>query len=128
LNGCFKKKPFPDVGLVLPGGLRLFTILGLRTHRFLSTGDQKYILKYIHSVNFEDLEDVNNKLRGRASHVRLPQDTIPKKSMFVFEYLADHFLRLVQKDLPLETTKRILKDALLGIAELHDQDIVHTGT
>ncbi|KAF3491598.1 uncharacterized protein GIQ15_01115 [Arthroderma uncinatum] len=90
------------------------------------TGDQKYILKYIHPVNFEDLEDVNNKLRGRANHVRLSQDTIPKKSMFVFDYLADHLLHLVQKDLPLETTKTILKKALLGIAELHDQDIVHT--
>lgn len=83
-------------------------------------------MKYIHPVNFEDLEDVNNKLRG-SSHVRLPQDTVPKKSMFVFEYLADNLLRLAQKDLSLETTKRILKDALLGIAELHDQDIVHTG-
>ncbi|EDN11104.1 predicted protein [Histoplasma mississippiense (nom. inval.)] len=67
------------------------------------------------------------RLRGSAYHVRLCQDTIPKKSMFVFEYLADHVLHLVQKDLPLETTKRILKDALRGIAELHDQDIVNTG-
>ncbi|KMP04291.1 hypothetical protein CIRG_03982 [Coccidioides immitis RMSCC 2394] len=55
------------------------------------------------------------------------QDTIPKKSMFVFEYFADHLLHLAQKDLPLEVTKRILRDALRGIAELHDQDIVHTG-
>ncbi|TPX24389.1 hypothetical protein DIZ76_013735 [Coccidioides immitis] len=54
------------------------------------------------------------------------QDTIPKKSMFVFEYFADHLLHLAQKDLPLEVTKRILRDALRGIAELHDQDIVHT--
>ena len=28
---------------------------------------------------------------------------------------------------PLSTTTRILKDALRGIAELHDQNIVHTG-
>ncbi|KAG5301891.1 calcium/calmodulin dependent protein kinase [Histoplasma ohiense] len=90
-----------------------------------SAGGRKYVLKYIHPVNFEDLEDVNNRLRGSANHVRLCQDTIPKKSVFVFEYLADHLLHLVQKDLPLETTKRILKDALCGIAELHDQDIVH---
>jgi serine/threonine protein kinase len=47
--------------------------------------------------------------------------------MFVFKYLTDNLLHLTQKDLSLEVTKRILKDALRGIAELHDQDIVHTG-
>lgn len=47
--------------------------------------------------------------------------------MFVFDYFADHLLHLGQKDLPLETTKKILKDCLRGIAEMHDQDIVHTG-
>ncbi|KAF4219226.1 hypothetical protein CNMCM6805_006963 [Aspergillus fumigatiaffinis] len=45
--------------------------------------------------------------------------------MFVFEYFADHLLHLAQKDLPLEVTKRILRGALRGIAELHEQDIVH---
>ncbi|PYI06709.1 kinase-like protein [Aspergillus sclerotiicarbonarius CBS 121057] len=89
-------------------------------------GDQKYILKYIHKVNFEYLQDINDRLRHRASHVRLVQDIIPDKSMFVFEYLADHLLHLSQKDLPLGTIKRILKDGLRGIAEMHDQDIVHT--
>ena len=47
--------------------------------------------------------------------------------MFVFDYFKDHLLRLAQKDLPINTTKRILKDALRGLAELHDQDVVHTG-
>ncbi|OJJ87487.1 uncharacterized protein ASPGLDRAFT_64598 [Aspergillus glaucus CBS 516.65] len=87
--------------------------------------DQKFILKYIHPVNFEDLQSIDNRLRG-ANHVRLSQDTIPEKSMFVFEYFADHLLHLTQKDLPLEVIKRILRDALRGIAELHDRDIVHT--
>lgn len=85
-------------------------------------------MKYIHTVNFEDLQNINNRLRGGgASHVRLAQDTIPEKSMFVFEYFADHLLHLAQKDLRLPVTKGILKDALRGIAELHDKDIVHTG-
>ncbi|CAI6334266.1 unnamed protein product [Periconia digitata] len=47
-------------------------------------------------------------------------------SMFVFEYFTDHLLRLVQKDLPLAVTKQILKEALRGITELHDHDIIHT--
>lgn len=87
----------------------------------------KFILKYIHPVNFEDLQELNNRLDGNASHVRLAVDTIPNKSMFVFEHFTDHLLNLVQKDLPLVVIKRILKNALTGIAELHDWDIVHTG-
>ncbi|KAF2732067.1 kinase-like protein [Polyplosphaeria fusca] len=98
----------------------------LRRVYFATASNQKFILKYVHEVNFKDLQDINNRLRGGANYVRLVNDTIPEKSMFVFRYFADHLLRLVQKDLPLAVTKRILKDALRGIAELHDQDIVHT--
>ncbi|EOA90176.1 uncharacterized protein SETTUDRAFT_158793 [Exserohilum turcica Et28A] len=94
---------------------------------YLATAsNQKFILKYVHEVNFEDLQDINNRLRGSAKHVRLVNDTISENSMFVFQYFADHLLSLAQKDLPLAVTKQILKDALRGIAELHDQDIVHT--
>ncbi|OJD11577.1 hypothetical protein AJ78_07679 [Emergomyces pasteurianus Ep9510] len=84
------------------------------------------VLKYIHTVNFGDLQETNNRLRGGANHVRLVQDTIPEKSMFVFEYYADHLLNLTQKDLPLKVKKEILKCALRGIAELHVHNIVHT--
>ena len=62
-----------------------------------------------------------------SRYLQLWQDTIPDRSMFVFKYLNDHFLFLAQRDLPLPLTKRILKDALHGLAELHEQDIVHTG-
>ncbi|RDW83584.1 uncharacterized protein DSM5745_03910 [Aspergillus mulundensis] len=91
-----------------------------------SADGQSYILKYIHPVNFKDLQELNNRLRGNGSHVRLALDTIPEKSMFVFEHFTGHLLNLAQKDLPLLVTKRILKDALTGLAELHDRDIVHT--
>lgn len=47
--------------------------------------------------------------------------------MFVFETFTGHLLTLAQKGLPLPVTKKILKDALTGLAQLHDQDIVHTG-
>ncbi|KAB8265362.1 kinase-like protein [Aspergillus pseudonomiae] len=91
-----------------------------------SADGQQFILKYIHPVNFEDLEEVNNLLRGNASHVRLAVDTIPDKSMFVFEHFTGHLLALAQKDLPLVVIKRILKNAPTGLVELHDQDIIHT--
>ncbi|RAL06639.1 putative calcium/calmodulin dependent protein kinase [Aspergillus homomorphus CBS 101889] len=96
-------------------------------HVYVATAkNQSFILKYIHGINYDDLEAINDRLRAHASHVRLPQDTIPEKSMFVFKYFADHLLHLAQMDLSFEVRKRILKDALCGIVELHDQDIVHT--
>ncbi|GCB26354.1 2-hydroxyacid dehydrogenase homolog [Aspergillus awamori] len=94
--------------------------------RHVSAGDKRFILKYIHAVNFEDLQDINNRLRNNASHVRLPQDIIPDKSMFVFEYFTGHLLHLAQQDLSLQTRKRLLKEGLRAIAEMHDKDIVHT--
>ncbi|PTU22458.1 hypothetical protein P175DRAFT_0430559 [Aspergillus ochraceoroseus IBT 24754] len=94
---------------------------------YVATADNRaFVLKYIHAVNFDYLEAINSRLRGYASHVRLVEDTIPEKSMFVFEYFADHLLHLAQMDLPREMMKRVLRDTLRGIAELHDQDIVHT--
>jgi len=107
--------------------VNLITLYNLRAYCFLSANNQNFILKYIHEVNLTDLQDINNRLRGSANHVRLVKDAIPEKSMFVFQYFDDHLLRLAQKDLPIAVTKQILKDALRGIAELHDQDIVHTG-
>ncbi|OJZ92141.1 hypothetical protein ASPFODRAFT_55764 [Aspergillus luchuensis CBS 106.47] len=76
--------------------------------------------------SLQHLQDVNRRLRNNASHVRLAQDIIPEKSMFVFEYLTSHLLHLAQKDLSLEIRKKILKEALLGIAEMHEKDVVHT--
>ncbi|KAL2872746.1 putative calcium/calmodulin dependent protein kinase [Aspergillus lucknowensis] len=61
-----------------------------------------------------------------AGHVRFAVDTIPDKSLFVFEHFTGHLLTLAQENLPLVVIKRILKSALTGLAELHDQDIVHT--
>ncbi|KAH7381557.1 kinase-like domain-containing protein [Pyrenochaeta sp. MPI-SDFR-AT-0127] len=98
----------------------------LRRVYVATADDKKFILKYVHEVNFKDLQGMNDKLRGNSDHIRLVHDTIPDKSMFVFPYFTDHLLRLVQKDLPLSVTKRILKDALRGISELHDKDIIHT--
>lgn len=47
--------------------------------------------------------------------------------MFVFEHFTGHLLNLAQKYLPLIVIKKILKNALTGLAELHDRDVVHTG-
>jgi serine/threonine protein kinase len=60
-------------------------------------------------------------------YLRLSHDTVPELSMFVYKYFTDDLLSLVQKDLPITHTKRVLKDTLRGLAALHDQNIVHSG-
>jgi serine/threonine protein kinase len=59
--------------------------------------------------------------------VRDLEDTCADESIFVFKYLKVNLLVLVQKNLPIATTKKILRDALRGLAAMHDKDIVHNG-
>ncbi|RDK43510.1 hypothetical protein M752DRAFT_283201 [Aspergillus phoenicis ATCC 13157] len=101
-------------------------IVNSRLHHTTSTATTSsiHIDKYIGQSGY--LQDINNRLRNNASHVRLPQDIIPDKSMFVFEYFTGHLLHLAQQDLSLQTRKRLLKEGLRAIAEMHDKDIVHT--
>jgi serine/threonine protein kinase len=67
---------------------------------------------------FEDLRS--------SPYVRVSDDACPEESVFAYKYLRDHLLSFVQKDIPLLTMKRILRDALRGIAALHSKGIVHT--
>jgi serine/threonine protein kinase len=67
---------------------------------------------------FDDLRDY--------PYVRVADDTVPEHSMFAYKYVRDHLPSFLQKDRPLSTKKRILRNALRGIATLHDKGIVHT--
>ncbi|KAH7363707.1 kinase-like domain-containing protein [Pyrenochaeta sp. MPI-SDFR-AT-0127] len=93
---------------------------------YLATSEgQKYILKSVAPHDFKYFEDMFSDLRS-SPYIRVSNDAVPDKSVFVYKYLRDHLLSFVQKDVPLPITKRILRDALRGIATLHDKGIVHT--
>ncbi|KAK2759986.1 hypothetical protein FQN54_002722 [Arachnomyces sp. PD_36] len=92
---------------------------------YLATaGNERFILKDVPRSIFEIARGLYQNLDANP-YLRLPQDTIPGRGTFVYKYFSDHFLDLVQRDLPINLTKRILKDTLRGIAALHDKDIVH---
>jgi hypothetical protein len=55
------------------------------------------------------------------------KDTAPEQKLFVYQYLTDNVLQLAQRDLPTTVRKSILHDALIGLADLHKRDIIHTG-
>ncbi|KAF2803431.1 uncharacterized protein BDZ99DRAFT_526780 [Mytilinidion resinicola] len=90
------------------------------------SGDQKYVLKSVQPKSFQYFQDMFNDIRNSPyfPYVRVADDSIPDKSMFAYKYLKDHLLGFVQKDVPLPVTKRILRDALRGIAAMHDKGIV----
>lgn len=60
-----------------------------------------------------------------CTYIRLAQDTIPERSIFFYKYFSDDLLGLTREDLPIALTKKILKDTLRGLAELHDQKKKH---
>lgn len=89
-----------------------------------SAENERFILKTVDDADY--YQDIYRRLRG-SPHVRLSQDTINERSMFVYPYLRDHLLDLAQKDVAIASIKKILRDALRGLAALHAQGIVHTG-
>lgn len=86
---------------------------------------QKFVVKTI-LADFEYYQDMQRALHP-SCYLRLLEDTVPDKSMFIYRYFNDHLLSLAQRDLPLRITKGIMRDVLRGLAELHHQNIVHTG-
>jgi hypothetical protein len=83
-------------------------------------------MKTIFKSEFEYQRSLQEPL-SVCPNLRVLIDTIPQHLLFVYEYLADDLLRLGLRDLPAVARKRILRDALTGLAELHDRGIVHTG-
>ncbi|KAI1502568.1 kinase-like domain-containing protein [Biscogniauxia marginata] len=93
--------------------------------RHVYLGTYKFVLKNVSESSFVDYQDLYRGLQS-CPHLRVPCDTIPERSAFVYRYLSDTLLSLAQEDLPLSLVKRILKDALRGLSALHDRDTVHT--
>jgi hypothetical protein len=91
------------------------------------SGQDKFVLKDIPKDIFSGFnEKIWPQLR-ESPYIRSPWDTIPGQRIFVYKYLTDDFLSLVKKQIPMRARKQILKASLQGIAELHDQDVIHLG-
>ncbi|GAD96440.1 calcium/calmodulin dependent protein kinase, putative [Paecilomyces variotii No. 5] len=90
-----------------------------------TSGRNQFVLKDIpESIFFHFNKEIKPRL-AHAPYIRLPCDHIPGQRILVYQYLTYDFLRLVQKRIPIRSRKKILKDSLRGIAELHDRDVVH---
>lgn len=83
-------------------------------------------MKTIFKSEFAYQMSLQKPLSG-CPNLRVLIDAVPQHLLFVYEHMTDDLLRLGLRDLPAVARKRILRDALTGLAELHDRGIVHTG-
>ncbi|KAI1172995.1 kinase-like protein [Nemania sp. FL0916] len=86
---------------------------------------RQFILKDVIPGDF----NYNLTLQKRVEHAtnaRTVVDTIPEQRIFVFPYLEKALLHVDTAALPSVAKKAIIRDALTGLADLHDQRIYHT--
>jgi hypothetical protein len=96
------------------------------TRKCVSHERKQYVLKDILPGDWQYNLDLQNLVAGSAD-VRTLVDSIPNHHMFVYPFL-DTNLQLVDiTAIAPSVRKSILKDALAGLADLHDKSIYHTG-
>ncbi|KAI1101339.1 kinase-like protein [Jackrogersella minutella] len=120
-----------EPGVILKGySGREYTIENVLQDRqdrqvYLARANEKmFVLKSL----FENEYNYALPLQLRFNHspyLRALRDTVPEQKMFVNEYMTDHLLNFVFKDLPMSMQKRVLRDTLRGLSALHDQNIAH---
>ncbi|KAI0165234.1 kinase-like protein [Hypoxylon sp. FL1284] len=120
-----------EPGVILKGySGREYTIENVLQDRqdrqvYLARANEKmFVLKSL----FESEYNYALPLQLRFNHspyLRALRDTVPDMKMFVNEYMTDHLLNFAFQDLSLATQKRVLRDALRGLAALHAQNIAH---
>ncbi|KAE8162678.1 putative calcium/calmodulin dependent protein kinase [Aspergillus tamarii] len=89
------------------------------------SGQDKFILKDIPQSIFDNFNENIRPRLHQSPYIRMPCDTIPGQRIFVYRYMTDDFLSLVKRGISIRARKQILKSSLLGIAKLHEQQIVH---
>lgn len=89
-------------------------------------GNESFVLKTVSKDNYTYYQTIYERLRS-CENLRVACDSVSDPPIFIYKYLDDHLLSFAQENPELPIIKRILKDALRGLAALHDQDIVHTG-
>ncbi|KAL2360307.1 hypothetical protein RJZ56_006826 [Blastomyces dermatitidis] len=91
----------------------------------ISRNGKKYVMKNIFHTEFEYQLDLQTPLAS-CPNLRVVMDTIPEHLLFVYNYFTDDLLELAKKENLSDTErKRILRATLAGLADLHDQSILH---
>lgn len=100
-----------------------------KANDLLSAGSaqgNKYVIKNIIKDSFEYQQNLQKPLSGYPN-LRALVDTIPDGQRFVYPFLRGDLLRFASKPLSNDLRKDILRSALIGLVELHDRNIIHSG-
>jgi hypothetical protein len=87
---------------------------------------KQFILKDIIPGDFDYVISLQKHVE-HSPHVRTAVDSIPERHILVFPYLEKGLLHVDIAALSRVARKAIIKDALAGLADLHDKHIIHTG-
>jgi serine/threonine protein kinase len=97
----------------------------LITPKFRHEGKQ-FILKEIIPGDFDHITQLQKHVE-HSPYVRTAVDSIPERHIFVFPYLEQDLYHIKTTALDPTARESIIKDALTGLADLHDQHIIHRG-
>ncbi|KAK4115574.1 kinase-like protein [Canariomyces notabilis] len=86
---------------------------------------KQFILKDIIPGDFDYIISLQKHVE-HSSHVRTAVDSIPERHILVFPYLEKGLLHVDISALSSVAKKAIIRDALTGLADLHDKHIIHT--
>jgi hypothetical protein len=92
-----------------------------------SSDEEQFILKEIPDAIFSAYETTLRQQIRESPYLRLPFEAIPQQRIHVYRWLTDDFLSLINKKIAMKWRKKILKDSLRGLMDLHATDVVHLG-
>ncbi|KAK3904458.1 kinase-like domain-containing protein [Staphylotrichum tortipilum] len=93
-------------------------------YRAIHEGKQ-FILKDIIPGDFDYVISLQKHVE-HSPHVRTAVDSIPERHILVFPYFEKGLLHIDIAALSSVAKKVIIRDALAGLADLHDKHIIHT--
>ena len=91
-----------------------------------SADGQNFIVKNMIPGEYEYQQDLQKPLAS-CPNLRTVVDGLPGPELFIYQFLETDLLQFSQKKLTEATRRHILKSALLGLAALHERNIMHTG-
>lgn len=91
-----------------------------------SAEGQNFIVKNMIPGEYEYQQDLQKPLAS-CPNLRTVVDCVPDPELFIYPFLETNLLQFNQKNLTKATRRSMLKSALVGLAALHERNIIHTG-
>jgi len=91
-----------------------------------SAEGQNFIIKTMIPGEYE-YQQVLQKPLASCPNLRTVVDGLPGPELFIYPFLETDFLQFTQKNLTKATRRSMLRSALVGLAALHERNIIHTG-